>query len=311
MKIKKPNFWDYKKPNFLSYLLLPFTLPIIVNNYFLNNRNKAFRNSKIKNICIGNIYVGGTAKTPLTIKINQILKNLNFKSAIIKKFYNDQIDEQKLLSENTKLYCFRTRKEALDEAIKDKNDIAIFDDGLQDNSINYDLQLVCFNNEAWIGNGFLIPAGPLREKIESISKYDAIFLNGNSEDNTQLKSIIKKYNEKIVIFETYYKPINIKDLDRDLKYLIFSGIGNPNSFKMTLLKNKFNIIKELKFPDHYNYTSNDIEKIKFQAKSLNAKILTTKKDYMRLNNDDEIQYLDIDLIIKEEDKFINFIKSNI
>ena len=162
MKIKKPNFWDYKKPNFLSYLLLPFTLPVIISNFFLNNGSKVDKNSKIKNICIGNIYLGGTAKTPLSIKINQILKNLNYKSAIIKKFYIDQIDEQKLLSENSKLYCFKTRAEALIEAIKDENDIAIFDDGLQDKSINYDLRLVCFNNKAWIGNGFLIPAGPLR-----------------------------------------------------------------------------------------------------------------------------------------------------
>ena len=114
MKIKKPNFWDYKKPNFLSYLLLPFTLPVIISNFFLNNGSKVDKNSKIKNICIGNIYLGGTAKTPLSIKINQILKNLNYKSAIIKKFYIDQIDEQKLLSENSKLYCFcshsQTRK---------------------------------------------------------------------------------------------------------------------------------------------------------------------------------------------------------
>ena len=129
MKIKKPNFWDYKKPNFLSYLLLPFTLPVIISNFFLNNGSKVDKNSKIKNICIGNIYLGGTAKTPLSIKINQILKNLNYKSAIIKKFYIDQIDEQKLLSENSKLYCFKTRAEALIEAIKDENDIAIFDDG--------------------------------------------------------------------------------------------------------------------------------------------------------------------------------------
>ena len=96
MKLKKPNFWDYKKPNLISYLLLPFTLPFIVNNFFLNiNRKK--RNKEIKSICVGNIYVGGTAKTPLTIKIFEILKKMNLKTATIKKFYNNQIDEQKIL----------------------------------------------------------------------------------------------------------------------------------------------------------------------------------------------------------------------
>ena len=84
---------------------------------------------------------------------------------------------------------------ALNQAINDNVDIVIFDDGLQDGSINYDLKFVCFNNIKWIGNGFLIPAGPLREKIESISKYDAVFLNGNENDNSNIKFIINRYNK--------------------------------------------------------------------------------------------------------------------
>jgi len=265
MKIKKPTFWDYKKPNFLSYLLLPFSLPIIINNFFLNLKKNGKNNQEIKNICIGNIYIGGTAKTPLSIKIDQILKNLNFKTATIKKFYKDQTDEQKILSKKTKLYCFETRQKALNEAIKDRIEVAIFDDGLQDRSINYDLRFVCFNNITWIGNGLLIPAGPLRESLRSILKYDAIFLNGNDENNSQLKSKIREYNKDIEIFETYYKPINIKEFDKNDKYLIFSGIGNPDSFKKTLIKNELHIIKEFKFPDHHNYTFKDINKIKLNS----------------------------------------------
>ena len=75
-------------------------------NFFLNfKKNKSISN-KTKTICIGNIYIGGTAKTPLTIKIYEILKNLNFKNATIKKFYKDQIDEQKILAKKTKFYLF-------------------------------------------------------------------------------------------------------------------------------------------------------------------------------------------------------------
>ena len=311
MKIKKPYFWDYKKPNFLSYLLLPFTIPVIINNFLLNLKVFTNKNDNIKTICVGNIYLGGTAKTPLTLKINKILESLNLKSAIIKKFYKDQIDEQKILSEKNKLYCFKSRKKALSEAIRDNYDIAIFDDGLQDKSVTYNLKLVCFNNSSWIGNGLLIPAGPLREKIESISKYDAVFLNGNNEDNSKLKLIIKKYNNDIKIFEGYYSPTNINEFNKNDEYIIFSGIGNPESFKNTLLKHKFNILKEFKFPDHYRYTLDDINKIKSYAKSLDAKILTTKKDYIKLNKDNEIKFLDIELIIKEEDRLVNFIKSAI
>jgi tetraacyldisaccharide 4'-kinase len=198
-------------------------------------------------------------------------------------------------------------------AIKDDMEVLIFDDGLQDKSINYDLQFVCFNSEKWIGNGCLIPAGPLREKIESISKYDVIFLNGNEEDILEQKKTIKKNNSNIKIFETYYSPINIDKFNLEDKYLIFSGIGNPDSFKKTLIKNKINIIKEINFPDHYKYTSKDIDKIKVFAKNLNAKILTTKKDYIKIDEKDAygIDFLEIDIIIKNENELIKFIKEQL
>ena len=313
MKFKKPKFWDYKKPNYLSYILMPFTFPILLNNFFLRSiRKNAYQKKPIK-ICIGNIYVGGTAKTPLTIKISQILENLNIKTATIKKFYPDQVDEQKILSKKTKLYCFDKRKKALEETIKDNVEVAIFDDGLQDRSMCYDLKFVCFNNKKWIGNGLLIPAGPLREKIESISKYDALFINGNENNNLALKLIIKKHNKDIKIFESNYRPTNINQFNINEKYIIFSGIGNPECFKELLEKNKLNIVKEIIFPDHYQYTQNDIDKIKFQAENLNAKILTTEKDYVKINpcENNDINFLQIDLDIKDEIKFINYLKLKI
>ena len=312
MKIVKPKFWDYKKPNFFSYLLLPLTFPVIINNFFLKKK-KNIPNQNIKKICVGNIYVGGTAKTPLTIKIYQILKNLKYKAATIKKFYKDQVDEQKILKSKTTLYCAKNRNQSLNQAIKDNIDIVIFDDGLQDRSINYDLKFVCFNNIKWIGNGFLMPAGPLREKIESILKYDAIFLNGNENDNSNIKSLINKYDKKIQVFESTYRPINIDQFNINTNYLIFSGIGNPEIFKKTLINNGLKIIKEIIFPDHYQYTRADIDNIKLHAQKLNAKILTTEKDYVKIKPDynTDIKVLKIELHIKNEQKLIEYLKLHI
>ena len=75
MNLKKPKFWDSKKKSFLSYLLIPLTLPISISN-FLSQFKKKNKSSKIKTICIGNIYIGGTGKTPLVIKIYDILKKI-------------------------------------------------------------------------------------------------------------------------------------------------------------------------------------------------------------------------------------------
>lgn len=313
MKLKKPKFWDYQSPNFLSYILLPLTFPLIINNFLLNLKKNIKENHKPKKICIGNIYVGGTAKTPLTIKIYQILNNLNIKTATIKKFYKNHYDEQKMLSEKTILYCEKTRIAALNKAIKDRVNVAIFDDGLQDKSINYDLRIVCFNNIKWIGNGFLIPAGPLREKINSISKYDLAFLNGNEKDNSNLKLLLKKYNANIEVFESNYKVLNIKQFNINEKYIIFSGIGNPDSFKQTLINNNIKITKEIIFPDHHNYTQKNIDYIMSQAINHNSKILTTEKDYIKIKSfkNDDIKYLKIELDIKNEDKLIDYLKIHI
>ena len=314
MNFKKPFFWDYKKPNFLSYILLPLTIPIMINNYFLikQKKNKK-KNKNIKSICVGNIYVGGTAKTPLTIEINNILNTLNYKTVIIKKYYKAQIDEQKLLSKKAKLYCHNKRQGALNRAVKNNIDVAIFDDGLQDRSILYDLNFVCFNNLKWIGNGHLIPSGPLREKLSSISKYDAIFLNGNGETTNKIKQIIKKNNQNIKIFDTSYKPLDLKKFNLKERFIIFSGIGNPDSFKKTLQKNRFDIVGDIKFPDHYEYKKKDISYIRLYAKKLDAKILTTEKDFVKINNRDSkgIKFLEVKMEKKQKKKLIQFIESKI
>ena len=313
MKLKKPKFWDYQKPNLLSYFLLPLTLPIIINNFFLNLKKDIEKRSKPKKICVGNIYIGGTAKTPLTIKIYQILNNLNVKTATIKKFYRNHYDEQKMLSEKTNLYCEKTRISALNKVIEDNVDVVIFDDGLQDKKINYNLKIVCFDSVKWIGNGFLIPAGPLREKINSVSKYDLSFLNGDEKNNSAFKLLLKKYNTNIKIFESKYKAINIKQFNINDKYIIFSGIGNPENFKQTLVDNNIKITKEIIFPDHHNYTQKDIDYVRFEATNNNSKILTTEKDYMKIKSfkNDDIKYLKIELDIKNEDKLIEYLKTHI
>ena len=249
----------------------------------------------------------------MTIEINNILNTLNYKTVIIKKYYKAQIDEQKLLSKKAKLYCHNKRQGALNRAVKNNIDVAIFDDGLQDRSILYDLNFVCFNNLKWIGNGHLIPSGPLREKLSSISKYDAIFLNGNGETTNKIKQIIKKNNQNIKIFDTSYKPLDLKKFNLKERFIIFSGIGNPDSFKKTLQKNRFNIVGDIKFPDHYEYKKKDISYIRLYAKKLDAKILTTEKDFVKINNRDSkgIKFLEVKMEIKQKKKLIQFIESKI
>jgi len=307
MKLKKPRFWDYKKPNIFAYLLSPFSLFInIFSQLKLNYRKEEF---KIKTICVGNIYIGGTGKTSLSIKINEILNKKKIRSCFIKKFYSDQIDEQKILSKNGKLFLSSNRIKALKQAQAENYEVAIFDDGLQDRSINYDASFVCFNNINWVGNGMTIPAGPLRESIYNLKKYKHIFLNGNLENLEFIKSEVLKINPKINIHFGKYNGTNLDQFDKKSRYLVFSGIGNHNTFISMLEKNDLNIFKEIEFPDHYYYTKNDISNILDLAVKYDCKIITTEKDYLRINNKylSEIKFVKSELQIVDEEKFSKFL----
>jgi tetraacyldisaccharide 4'-kinase len=305
MKLKKPKFWDYKKPSFFSYLLLPFSITIGLIAK-INSKPK-YPNSKIKTICVGNIYIGGTGKTSLTIKIKEILDKNNIKACFIKKFYPNQTDEQKLLSKNGTLFSNLKRITALDEAISEGFEVAIFDDGLQDSSIKYDMEIVCFNNLNWIGNGLTLPSGPLRESINNLKFYENVFLNGNEESLIAIKDQIKKINPNMNINSGKYTPLNIGEFDKDQNYLVFSGIGNHKTFVEMLKNNKLKIVSDLEYPDHYQYSKRDFDEIIINAKKFNAHIITTEKDYLRLENfnRNEILYVKSSLDISDEKSLTN------
>ncbi len=312
MKFIKPKFWDLEKPNFISKLLIIFTLPIIISNFLLNFKTKK-KNHKIKTICVGNIYLGGTGKTPSVIKLYKILKKHGLKVAVGKKFYKSQLDEISLLESETLLITGTSRNKIIDKTLIEKKDLLIFDDGLQDKNISYDIKLVCFDLDLFVGNGQLIPAGPLREKLSSIRKYDAVFLKGQSDNFKKFQQLLKNYNPNIQIFKTYYKPTNLEKFDKRENYLLFSGIGNPNSFKKILLENNFNIVDDIIFPDHFEYKEKDLQKIKARADKLMAQIVTTEKDYVKINENfrSKINFLKIELEIDHQENFLNFIKSKI
>ncbi|MDA7468303.1 tetraacyldisaccharide 4'-kinase [Candidatus Pelagibacter ubique] len=305
MKLKKPKFWDHKKPSFFSYLLLPFS--IILDLITKIKSKPKFSNSKIKTICVGNIYIGGTGKTSLAIKIKEILDKNNIKACFIKKFYPSQTDEQKLLSKNGVLFSNLKRITALNEAIAEGFEVAIFDDGLQDSSIKYDLEIVCFNNLNWIGNGLTLPSGPLRENINNLKSYENVFLNGNEESLIAIKEQIKRINPNIDINSGKYTPLNIGEFDKDQNYLVFSGIGNHKTFVEMLKNNKLKIVSDLEYPDHYQYSKKDFDEIIINAKKFNAHIITTEKDYLRLENlnRNEILYVKSSLDVSDEKNLTN------
>ena len=308
MKIYKPKFWDKRgRISLFSILLLPLSIIAIIKNYYENEKiKKNFYN--LKTICVGNIYIGGTGKTPLVYNLANHFKK-RFKTFIIKKNYYSQLDEKKLLETKHKVIFEKTRELSIAKAEKEKAEILIFDDGLQEKKINYDLKIVCFNSSKLDGNGFIIPAGPLREKLNSIKGYDVVLING--DHNTESKNFvnrIKKINQDIKIFTGKYVPKDYSKLKRK-KFIIFSGIGNPHTFSDTLKSLKIKFIRYEKFPDHYDYKESDLYKLKNLAKKNNCELLTTEKDYFRIKKTlrKNINFLKVELSVDQEKQFYKYL----
>jgi len=312
MKFFKPKFWDRRNHiSFFSILLLPFSIITIVKNYYENNKiKKNFYD--LKTICVGNIYIGGTGKTPLVNNLTAHFKK-KFKTLIIKKNYLSHLDEKKLLESKHKVIFEKTRELSITKAENEKAEMLIFDDGLQEKKINYDLKIVCFNSLKLDGNGLIIPAGPLRERLDSIKNYDVVLINGDA--NKETKNFIykiKKINPNIKIFTGKYVPKNYSKLKKK-KFIIFSGIGNPHTFSDTLknLKIKFNGYEI--FPDHYDYKESDLQKLKSLAKIKNCELLTTEKDYFRLKKSfrKNINFLKVELSVDQKRQFYKYLNERL
>ena len=309
MKLKKPKFWDSSRFSFWAILFFPISILFLLFSFI--NKYKISKKFPIPVICVGNIYVGGTGKTPLASEIFKITKSLGKNPAFVKKYYDYLKDEITMLKKVGTTFVSKSRKEAIESLIKNKNDIAILDDGFQDYTIKKNFSVVCFNQKQWIGNGLVIPSGPLRERITAVNRSDCIVING--ERNIKIEDQIYNKNKNAKIFYSKYKPVDINRF-KDKQIYAFSGIGNPSNFFDLLRENNLNLIGTNSFPDHYHFTKSDLEiLIKKINSEKNQILLTTEKDYFRIHDNfkTHFQYLKIELEIENKDNFIELIKKNI
>ena len=309
MKLSKPKFWDYPGISFWSIILYPVSILFLLVSLSIKLL-KIQKKFPIPIICVGNIYVGGTGKTPLVLEIFKIIKSSGKNPGFIKKGYNYLDDEIKMLEKIGKTYLNKDRKQAISSLISFKHDVAILDDGFQDFSIKKDFSVICFNSRQLIGNGFIIPSGPLRENIKSIKRAECIFINGNR--SIEFENKINKINKNVKIF---YSKYIIKNLDKfkNKKVVAFAGIGNPSNFFELLKENNINLVKTYPFPDHHNYSNQELENIVTDSKKNHTIIATTEKDYSRINEKLKLicEYVKVDLEIENKNEFINLIKNKI
>ena len=327
--INTPEFW-YKKDlisKFKTLLLLPFSIIWILLSLIKKNFAKRYK-SHLKVICIGNLSIGGTGKTPFSIQTYKILEILGYKPVFLTRGYRgltkgpilvnkshnhkDVGDEALLLSKvgTTIVSSNRCIGAKYIENLKKNYDIIIMDDGLQNYQLEQDIKLLLIDKKLLFGNGYCIPAGPLRQTItQGLKKIDAIIFTGDGDTkdiNLNFINNIQNFDTKLEIKNTFKTKQN--------NFLAFCALGNPIKFFNTLKKNNFKIVLTKSFPDHYEYKNKDINTLREEADNRNLKLITTEKDYVKIDDkENEISVLPIEINFSKADgnKFKSFLKEKI
>lgn len=286
-----------------------------------------------KVISVGNITLGGTGKTTLVEFIARYLKLKGHKVAIISRGYGRQKetmgDEPSMLLKklgDIVVIVDANRKRAINKAIREYGiDTAILDDGFQQWSLRKSLEIAVIDATNPFGNSMMIPRGILREPLSSLKRADSFVLTKTNlhKDSKEIRVTLSKINPKAEIFEAMHEPLgfyNISSSDelfdadflRGKSVVLFSGIGDPESFENLISVIGGNIVSSFRFGDHHNYNQKDLDRITTDAKDRKIEVIvTTEKDAARLTNytQDVKHYkllvLRIGLKINDEQGFCN------
>lgn len=321
--MKTPLFWTSQK-HVLSRVLQPLSwLYYAISS--LHFRMIKPQTADIPIICVGNVTAGGSGKTPVSIAIAEYLKeNNNIDVHFLTRGYGGNIsevkadleehsahqigDEPMLLAKIAPTWIYPNRIEGANKAAENGADIIIMDDGLQNPSIKKDMTFLVVDGKYGIGNGRILPAGPLREHFSSgLEKSDAVVIIGK-DSNNRITSLCPA---DMPILRTKVKP-NKHDVEKltGKNVVAFAGIAHPNKFFGTLKEIGCNVISKYEFKDHYPYAQTDIQPILDEAFRLNAIPVTTAKDYVKLTEDQkqQINVLNISIVWQDEDKFASLMQ---
>lgn len=307
--MKTPKYWRRDHQSVLPILLTPLSK---VYGWIdqISRRSVTTNAVDIPVICVGNLVAGGAGKTPVAIAIAQFLMKTGVKVHFLSRGYGGSElgplrvvpdvhsakevgDEPLLLATVAPAWISKDRFAGAKAAEEAGADLIIMDDGFQNQSLHKDLSFVVIDGGFGLGNGKLLPAGPLRERPEKgLQRADALIIIGETEEI---------YVPDTVSIPTYKARIVPHALQKELigeKVVAFAGIGRPSKFFQSLRETGADVIEAVEFPDHHTFSQDDIMKLVEKAALHNAALVTTRKDYVRLNHEARMMttVFDIDLV---------------
>ena len=297
MPIKTPHFWT--ELSWQSVILFPVSY-IWRFGHYAQQKILNTKETEIPVICVGNLTVGGSGKTPVVITLCRFLSGIGKSTSILTRGFGgkekgpifvstnlhqslDVGDEPLMMAHSLDVCVSKNRPLGANHILdKKKYDCIVMDDGLQNPTLKKDLNIAVFDGKFGIGNGFLLPAGPMRQKLEvGIQNIDLVIFNGKDETG-----VGQKIPPHIPIFTGELQPDEeIVEKMKNRRVFGFAGIGNPSRFFKTLNNIGTDLVGEAHFADHHPYTDADLTQLYEEAMQSGAELVTTQKDWMRLPTD--------------------------
>jgi tetraacyldisaccharide 4'-kinase len=322
MASEAPPFW-WDKPNWRAYGLAPLSW---IYGAVAGRRLLKAEPPKIPApvLCIGNFTVGGAGKTPTAIAFAKAAKERGLHPGIVSRGYGGNYkglhivdpsadsarhvgDEPLLLARHAPVALCPDRLKSALELHQRGCDFIIMDDGFQSARLHTDFSLLVVDSTRGIGNGKVIPAGPLRAPLtDQMRKTDAVLRIGKGAEADFVVRQASRAGR--AVYEAQLQPSSSADVAGN-RWLAFAGIGNPSKFFASVQQAGGEVAEGKTFPDHYSYQPDDIAKLMETAEKLGVGLITTAKDHVRLVTMSDVPnafirnlaVLDVDLSFERKD----------
>jgi tetraacyldisaccharide 4'-kinase len=297
MASEAPPFW-WEPPDWRAYALYPLSrvYSFVATRRMINARREKL---DVPVLCVGNFTVGGTGKTPVAIALAKQAKKMHLTPGFLSRGYGGSIgephvvdrkhdsarqvgDEPLLLSDHAITATTPNRIAGAKLLMQRGCDFLIMDDGFQSAQIHMDYALVVVDGRYGIGNGHVLPGGPLRARlIDQVRFATGIVRMGDDKAGEAVVRQAARAGRPI--FEAWTRARGA-DKFANRRFLAFAGIGHPDKFFDTVAKVGGTIVMSRSFPDHHFYSNDELKELVHTAETAELELITTAKDFARLRN---------------------------